>query len=72
MTDIVERLNNLLEADPDPAMCELYATCKAEIERLRAENAELRLLLLRHQVASCDEESDLAEDTRAALKDTKP
>ena len=35
MTDIVERLNNLLEADPDPAMCELYATCKAEVEQLR-------------------------------------
>ena len=36
MTDIAERLGNLIECEMDAAQCELYATAKAEIERLRA------------------------------------
>jgi hypothetical protein len=46
VTDIVERLHNLLEADPDPAMCEFYAACLAEIARLKRENR-----LLHDQIA---------------------
>ena len=39
---------------------ELLLLMEAEIKRLR-------LLLRRHQVASCDEDSDLAVETRAAI-----
>lgn len=37
MTDIATRLQNLIEADPDPAMVELYTACLREIERLTAQ-----------------------------------
>jgi peptidoglycan hydrolase CwlO-like protein len=41
MTNIVERLGNLIECEMDKAQCELYSTAKAEIERLRASDRAL-------------------------------
>ena len=50
-------------------MGSLWATAKDEIASLRAEIERLRALLLRHQVAAwCEEDSDLAVETRAALE----
>ncbi len=40
MTDIAERLGNLIECEMDKAQCELYATAKAEIEKLRMQLAD--------------------------------
>lgn len=84
MTDIVERLDNLLEADPDPAMCELYATCKAEIERLTAardaamrvhveDGAEIeRLRGFAQWVETYSNDPNVVKQAHAAIKDTKP
>jgi hypothetical protein len=50
------------ELDMDMHVAAVTGELRAEIERLRA-------LLLRHQVAAwCEEDSDLAVETRAALE----
>ncbi len=42
MTDIAERLSNLIECEMDKAQCELYTTAKTEIAQLRAEIGRLK------------------------------
>jgi DNA repair exonuclease SbcCD ATPase subunit len=47
MTDILERLDNLIECEMDKAQCELYATARAEIERWRSRFESLQAVSFR-------------------------
>jgi regulator of replication initiation timing len=65
--DIEERLKEL-DAATEQMFPSLGETI-AKFESLRAELERLRALLRRHQVAAwCEDDSDLAVETRAALE----